>query len=180
MLGPRALDLVGETDLPEFAALLAGARLVLTNNTAALHLADALAVPQLVTYAGTDRDSQWMPRTSPTACCAAPPPAPLLSLRLPDRPRVPGPGPRRGPRRRPLAPRRDRRAHLKPGPRAASARARDVRATQQPPRRRCARRDDEVADPARPADGRDHAGRRPGGPRRAGSPAVRSVHSSDA
>lgn len=65
LLGPRALDLVGETDLPEFAALLAGARLVLTNNTAALHLADALAVPQLVTYAGTDRDSQWMPRASP-------------------------------------------------------------------------------------------------------------------
>ncbi|WP_434415993.1 glycosyltransferase family 9 protein [Nannocystis pusilla] len=65
LLGPRGLDLVGETDLPEFAALLAGARLVLTNNTAALHLADALAVPQLVTYAGTDRDSQWRPRTSP-------------------------------------------------------------------------------------------------------------------
>ncbi|WAS89782.1 glycosyltransferase family 9 protein [Nannocystis punicea] len=65
LLGPRGVDLVGETDLPEFAALLAGARLVLTNNTAALHLADALAVPQLVTYAGTDRDSQWRPRTSP-------------------------------------------------------------------------------------------------------------------
>ncbi|MDC0715664.1 glycosyltransferase family 9 protein [Nannocystis bainbridge] len=65
LLGPRGLDLVGETDLLEFAALLAGARLVLTNNTAALHLADALAVPQLVTYAGTDRDSQWRPRASP-------------------------------------------------------------------------------------------------------------------
>jgi ADP-heptose:LPS heptosyltransferase len=38
---------------------------VLTNNTAALHLADALAVPQLVTYAGTDLVSQWEPRTSP-------------------------------------------------------------------------------------------------------------------
>ncbi|MDC0671917.1 glycosyltransferase family 9 protein [Nannocystis radixulma] len=65
VLGDRGIDLVGDTDLPEFAALLAGARLVLTNNTAALHLADALAVPQLVTYAGTDLVSQWEPRASP-------------------------------------------------------------------------------------------------------------------
>lgn len=64
-LGPRALDLVGATDLPTFAAVLAGARLVLTPNTAALHLADALAVPQLVLYAGTELPSQWAPRASP-------------------------------------------------------------------------------------------------------------------
>jgi ADP-heptose:LPS heptosyltransferase len=65
ILGDRGVDLVGDTDLPTFAGLLAGARLVLTNNTAALHLADALAVPQLVTYAGTDLVSQWTPRASP-------------------------------------------------------------------------------------------------------------------
>lgn len=65
ILGPRALDLVGRTDLSTFAAVIAGARLVLTGNTAALHLADALGVPQLVLYAGTDLPSQWAPRVSP-------------------------------------------------------------------------------------------------------------------
>ena len=65
LLGPRGVDLVGATDLPIFAALIASARLVLTNNSAALHLADALAVPQLIMYAGTDLESQWAPRLSP-------------------------------------------------------------------------------------------------------------------
>ncbi len=65
LLGPRGIDLVGATDLPIFAALIAGARLVLTNNTSALHLADALAVPQLIMYSGTDLESQWAPRLSP-------------------------------------------------------------------------------------------------------------------
>lgn len=65
LLGPRAVDLVGDTGLATFAALIADARLVLTNNTAALHLADALAVPQVVLYAGTDHESQWAPRASP-------------------------------------------------------------------------------------------------------------------
>jgi ADP-heptose:LPS heptosyltransferase len=64
-LGAHGLNLVGATDLPAFAALIAGARLVLTNNSAALHLADALAVPQLVMYAGTELESQWAPRVSP-------------------------------------------------------------------------------------------------------------------
>jgi ADP-heptose:LPS heptosyltransferase len=65
ILGPHGIDLVGETDLCTFAALIADARLVLTNNTSALHLADALAVAQLVMYSGTDLDSQWAPRASP-------------------------------------------------------------------------------------------------------------------
>lgn len=65
VLGDRGIDLVGETGLPVFAALIAGARLVLTNNTSSLHLADAFAVPQLVMYAGTELESQWAPRTSP-------------------------------------------------------------------------------------------------------------------
>lgn len=65
LLGERGANLVGETDLPTFAALIADARLVMTQNTAALHLADALAVPQLVMYAGTELQSQWAPRVSP-------------------------------------------------------------------------------------------------------------------
>lgn len=64
ILGSRGVDLVGETNVCTFAALIAGARLVLTNNTSTLHLADALAVPQLVMYSGTELDSQWTPRAS--------------------------------------------------------------------------------------------------------------------
>jgi ADP-heptose:LPS heptosyltransferase len=64
ILGARGIDLVGATDVCTFAALIENARLVLTQNTAALHLADALAVPQLVMYSGTDLDSQWAPRAS--------------------------------------------------------------------------------------------------------------------
>lgn len=64
-LGPRGVNLVGATDLPLFAAVIAGARLVLTGNTGALHIADALSVPQLILYAGTDLESQWAPRASP-------------------------------------------------------------------------------------------------------------------
>jgi ADP-heptose:LPS heptosyltransferase len=65
ILGANGIDLVGATDLCTFAALIADARLVLTQNTAALHLADALAVPQLVMYSGTELESQWAPRASP-------------------------------------------------------------------------------------------------------------------
>jgi ADP-heptose:LPS heptosyltransferase len=64
VLGANGIDLVGATDVCTFAALIADARLVLTQNTAALHLADALAVPQLVLYSGTDLESQWAPRAS--------------------------------------------------------------------------------------------------------------------
>lgn len=64
ILGGRGIDLVGATDVCTFAALVADARLVLTQNTAALHLADALAVPLLAMYSGTDLESQWTPRAS--------------------------------------------------------------------------------------------------------------------
>lgn len=64
-LGARGVSTLGETGLPEFAALLGGAALVLTNNTSALHLADALGTPVLCTYSGTELESQWTPRRAP-------------------------------------------------------------------------------------------------------------------
>ncbi|GAA5512847.1 ADP-heptose--LPS heptosyltransferase 2 [Deinococcus carri] len=74
-LGPAGVDLLGCTDLATFAALIGGAGLVLTNNTSALHLADALRTPVLVTYSGTDYETQWQPRSTrftllrrPTPC----------------------------------------------------------------------------------------------------------------
>lgn len=73
-LGPIGVDLLGQTDLSAFAALVARAQLVLTNNTSALHLADATRTPVLVTYSGTDLDTQWQPRSAPFALLRRPTP----------------------------------------------------------------------------------------------------------
>jgi ADP-heptose:LPS heptosyltransferase len=62
VLNGRAVDLVGATDLPELAALVEGARLVLTNNTSTMHLLDALRVPGVVLFSGTELEEQWRPR----------------------------------------------------------------------------------------------------------------------
>ncbi|CAA9437474.1 MAG: ADP-heptose--lipooligosaccharide heptosyltransferase II [uncultured Rubrobacteraceae bacterium] len=64
-LSARGVDLVGATTLPELAALVEGARLVLTNNTSTMHLLDALRVPGVVTYSGTELEEQWRPRHAP-------------------------------------------------------------------------------------------------------------------
>ena len=63
-LGDRAMDLVGATSLPELAALVEGARLVLTNNTSTMHLLDALRVPGVVLFSGTELEEQWRPRSA--------------------------------------------------------------------------------------------------------------------
>ena len=64
-LGDRGVDLVGATDLPELAALVEGARLVLTNNTSTMHLLEALRVPGVVLFSGTELEEQWRPRSAP-------------------------------------------------------------------------------------------------------------------
>lgn len=66
ILGKRAIDLIGATSLPELVSLIAKAQLVLTNNTSTMHLADATATPNVVLYSGTDLESQWQPRHSPS------------------------------------------------------------------------------------------------------------------
>ena len=63
-LGDRGMDLVGATVLPELAALVEGARLVLTNNTSTMHLLDALRVPGVVLFSGTELEEQWRPRSA--------------------------------------------------------------------------------------------------------------------
>lgn len=65
-LKPLAIDLIGSTSLPELAALIADARLVLTNNTSTMHLADATRTPSVIMFAGTEYESQWKPRHAPT------------------------------------------------------------------------------------------------------------------
>ena len=61
---PDAVDLVGATSLSESAAVIASAGVVLTNNSLALHLADAFRRPVVVAYAGTERDAEWRPRVT--------------------------------------------------------------------------------------------------------------------
>jgi len=64
-LGGAPVDLTGLTSVAELAALVAGARLVLTNNTLTMHLADATRTPQVVLFAGTELEEQWAPRHGP-------------------------------------------------------------------------------------------------------------------
>lgn len=63
--GGGIVSLAGETSIPELAAILRRAQLVVTNNSASMHLADAFARPQVVLYSGTEYESQWAPRASP-------------------------------------------------------------------------------------------------------------------
>lgn len=71
----EARYLVGETQLPEYAALLERAALVICNDTLPMHLADAVRTPEVVLFSGTDYEEQWRPRTTrarllrrPTPC----------------------------------------------------------------------------------------------------------------
>ncbi len=60
--GPGVISLIGQTRMDEFAALVARATVVVTNNTLTMHLADALRTPQVVLFSGTEREQQWRPR----------------------------------------------------------------------------------------------------------------------
>lgn len=63
-IGPGAISMVGETDLAEFAALIERSTCVITNNTLTMHLADAVGAPEVVLFAGTEREEQWCPRST--------------------------------------------------------------------------------------------------------------------
>jgi len=74
VLGSQAIDLIGRTDVCQFASLVAHARVVLTGNTSALHLADATGVPVVAAYSGTEMESQWAPRSTPARLLVRPTP----------------------------------------------------------------------------------------------------------
>jgi ADP-heptose:LPS heptosyltransferase len=83
-IGPGALTLAGETNLAEFAALVDRATVVVTNNTLTMHLADAVGTPEVVLFAGTERESQWRPRKAPAYLLRRPTPcSPCYRLECP-------------------------------------------------------------------------------------------------
>ncbi|MGE5222662.1 MAG: glycosyltransferase family 9 protein [Omnitrophica WOR_2 bacterium] len=61
--GP-VFSLVGQTSVPELAALIQRASLLVANNSASLHIADAYEKPVVILYSGTEYITQWEPRFS--------------------------------------------------------------------------------------------------------------------
>jgi len=58
----RSLDV----DICALAAVLAAARLLVGNNSAPMHLADAVGCPMVILFSGTDLEEQWRPRCAPS------------------------------------------------------------------------------------------------------------------
>lgn len=63
---------VGQTTVPEFAALIQRASLVIGNNSAAMHMADAFQCPMVILYSGANLINQWQPRTAPARLLCRP------------------------------------------------------------------------------------------------------------
>lgn len=59
--GPSVLDLGGRTSLPELAAVLAGATVVVVGNTGPAHLAAAVGTPVVSLFAPTVPAARWAP-----------------------------------------------------------------------------------------------------------------------
>ncbi|MCC6383128.1 MAG: glycosyltransferase family 9 protein [Dehalococcoidia bacterium] len=60
-----ATSLAGRTTVAELAAVLARTSLLLGNDSGPMHLADAFGTPMVITFSGTDLESQWRPRHAP-------------------------------------------------------------------------------------------------------------------
>lgn len=58
-------SLVGRTSIPQLAAVIARARLLIANDSGPMHIADALRRPMLILFSGTEYESQWRPRAAP-------------------------------------------------------------------------------------------------------------------
>jgi lipopolysaccharide heptosyltransferase II len=58
-------SLLGQTSVAQLAAVIRRSALVLANNSASLHIADAFQRPMVILYSGTEYITQWEPRVSP-------------------------------------------------------------------------------------------------------------------
>jgi len=63
----RIFTLMGRTSVLEFAGIIRRSKLVICNNSSALHFADAFQIPQVILYSGTEYIEQWAPRASEAA-----------------------------------------------------------------------------------------------------------------
>ena len=72
--GRGVWSLVGRTGVAELAAVIARAAVVVANDSGPMHLADGLERPLVVLFSGTDLESQWRPRRSPTRLLRRPTP----------------------------------------------------------------------------------------------------------
>jgi predicted lipopolysaccharide heptosyltransferase III len=83
----RIIDLSGKTDLLTLAALIAQARLLVTVDSAPVHLAAALGTPQVILF-GPTNPFHWRPRESPALILQGRSAAPVTEF-SPVRPRFP-------------------------------------------------------------------------------------------
>jgi ADP-heptose:LPS heptosyltransferase len=82
----QIIDLSGETDLLTLAALIAQARLLVTVDSAPVHLAAATRTPQVILF-GPTNPFHWRPRESPAAVLHGKSAAPVTEF-SPTRPRL--------------------------------------------------------------------------------------------
>lgn len=69
---PDGRSLAGATTTAEWAAVIGGARLLISSHSAPVHLADALRTPVVCLFSGTDRESEWAPRDTPAVLLREP------------------------------------------------------------------------------------------------------------
>jgi len=78
-LSGTVIDLSGKTDLLTLAALIAQARLVVTVDSAPMHLAAAMKTPQIVLF-GPTNPFHWRPRESPALILQGKAASPLVTF----------------------------------------------------------------------------------------------------
>jgi predicted lipopolysaccharide heptosyltransferase III len=86
-LSHSIIDLSGKIDLLTLACLIAQARLVVTVDTASMHLAAATRTPQVVLF-GPTNPFHWYPRDSPALILQGESPVPIREF-VPKQPRLP-------------------------------------------------------------------------------------------
>ena len=83
----KIIDLSGKTDLLTLSALIAGARLLVTVDSAPMHLAAATHTPQVILF-GPTNPFHWRPRESPALILQGKTPQPITEF-SPVQPRLP-------------------------------------------------------------------------------------------
>src|SRR5207248_1630705 len=82
-LRTTVLDLSGQVDLLSLAALIQHARLLVTVDSAPMHLASATGTPQVILF-GPTNPFHWRPRKSPAAILFGESPEPLRHFQAPE------------------------------------------------------------------------------------------------